>query len=474
MPLEFFLSFRKDVCLIEPIESEQLILQSGERKLTFRNPQPGLKIALKTLENRGAIPSQLKNTIHEIDGFAARQKFDYYLKKFASLGWLCYSILADETKIATAIPLTPDFQFTQQKVPADTKYVLSGFAYSHQVAGQTLLESPLSFAQITLHWKGAALLAALSIPQNISQLSSEIPDVSFEIAEQFISLLFINKMLSEVAENGKISETENTALAQWEFHDLLFHTRSRLGRHTNPYGGTFQFMGKIEPLPAVKPSLPGDLIDLYKPDLDNLKLTDISFTQVLETRKSIREWGEKPITVHQLGEFLYRSARIKNIFVSEFGEVSSRPYPAGGAIYELEIYPVVQSCQGLDSGLYHYRPDSHQICRLSERNEVVEMLLKDAGKSMGVDGMPPILLVISARFQRIAWKYQSIAYALVLKHVGVLYQTMYLVATAMKLAPCSLGGGNSDLFVKTVGCDYYAETSVGEFALGSCSFASQP
>ena len=38
----------------------------------------------------------------------------------------------------------------------------------------------------------------------------------------------------------------------------------------------------------------------------------------------------------------------------------------------------------------------------------------------------------------------------------------------MKLAPCGIGGGNSDLlFNKAVGCDYYAETSVGEFALGS-------
>ncbi|MEH2107733.1 SagB family peptide dehydrogenase [Nostoc sp.] len=468
MPSEFLVSFREDICLIQPTQNEQFILQSGERKLTFKNAQTGLKIALKTLKTGGATLSHLKNTIHENDGFEALQKFHYYLKKFASLGWLCYSVLSDKTKIATVIPLTSDFEFTVQKVPVEAKYVLSRFAYSHQVAGKTLLESPLSFAQIILDWRGAALIAALSTPQNISQLSAEIPGISSETAEQFISLLFISKMLFQVAENDNIDESENTTLAQWEFHDLLFHTRSRVGRHANPTDGTFRFLGKIEPLPAVKPPMLGDLINLYKPDLDNLKLIDIPFTQVLEKRKSIREWGEKPITLHQLGEFLYRSARIKYIFPSEFGEVRSRPYPSGGAIYELEIYPVVNICQGLDSGLYHYRPESHQLCRQSLQNEAVEMLLKDAGMSMGVDGMPPILLVISARFQRIAWKYESIAYALLLKHVGVLYQTMYLVATAMNLAPCGLGGGNSDLFVKAVGCDYYAETSVGEFALGSC------
>jgi SagB-type dehydrogenase family enzyme len=59
------------------------------------------------------------------------------------------------------------------------------------------------------------------------------------------------------------------------------------------------------------------------------------------------------------------------------------------------------------------------------------------------------------------------AYAATLKNVGVLYQTMYLVATAMGLAPCALGAGNADLFAAAVGTDYYAESSVGEFMLGS-------
>ena len=59
------------------------------------------------------------------------------------------------------------------------------------------------------------------------------------------------------------------------------------------------------------------------------------------------------------------------------------------------------------------------------------------------------------------------AYATTLKNVGVLYQTMYLVATAMGLAPCALGCGDSDAFARAAGADYYAEPSVGEFLLGS-------
>jgi oxazoline/thiazoline dehydrogenase len=82
-------------------------------------------------------------------------------------------------------------------------------------------------------------------------------------------------------------------------------------------------------------------------------------------------------------------------------------------------------------------------------------------------GTPQVLIILAARFQRVTWKYSAMAYATVLKNVGVLYQTMYLVATAMGLAPCALGGGDSDIFAAATGGDYYAETSVGEFLLGS-------
>jgi SagB-type dehydrogenase family enzyme len=95
------------------------------------------------------------------------------------------------------------------------------------------------------------------------------------------------------------------------------------------------------------------------------------------------------------------------------------------------------------------------------------MLLHIAWITADKKSKPQVYFAITARFQRVQWKYESMVYALILKHVGVLYQTMYLVATAMGLAPCALGGGNSDLFALAAGLDYYAETTVGEFVLGT-------
>jgi SagB-type dehydrogenase family enzyme len=111
---------------------------------------------------------------------------------------------------------------------------------------------------------------------------------------------------------------------------------------------------------------------------------------------------------------------------------------------------------------------NHQLYKISDLNRYTENLFKDAAGSAGMEKNPPqVLITITARFQRLSWKYESMAYNVILKNVGVLYQTMYLVATAMELSPCALGGGDSDLFAKTAGLNYYEETSVGEFLLGS-------
>jgi SagB-type dehydrogenase family enzyme len=94
-------------------------------------------------------------------------------------------------------------------------------------------------------------------------------------------------------------------------------------------------------------------------------------------------------------------------------------------------------------------------------------MLKLAAGSMARTAFPQVLLVLTARFERMAWKYETMAYAAMLKHVGVIFQTLYLVATAMGLAPCALGSGASDLFARATGLDPLVEGSVGEFVLGT-------
>ncbi len=455
MTESFTVSFKKEV--IQIVENGNIILQSPKRKLTLHRWNPGIQTALKSLAYSNHTLDQLRHLVIKNDGLEGLFKFNYYFQKFINLGWICHSV----SPLATAIPIAEDYLFNCVNVDwQQQSFSISRFAYFHQSKKQMVLESPLSKAKLILFdWRGAALISKLSEPQTCTSLISGIPNITEIIAQQFIQLLLATKMLS--------IEDKNPHLVQWEFHDLLFHSRSRAGKHDNPLGVTYRFVNKIKPLPVVKNQTSDKIIELYKPDLKYLAKTDTSLTQVLESRRSIRNYDTTAITIQQLGELLYRCARIKKIIKYDMGETSQRPYPAGGALYELEIYPVINSCDGLESGLYYYQPLEHNLYKISEVNNHVETLLKKACNSSGNHDVPQILLVITARFSRIFWKYQTIGYSLILKHVGVLYQTLYLVATAMKLAPCALGTGDSDLFAKVAGINYYEESSVGEFILGS-------
>ena len=207
MASEFLLSFKKDVFLIAPNESEQLTLVSGERQLTFKNAQPGLKYALESLTKSEVTATQLKQFVLDKDGFEPRLKFVHHLKKLVSFGWICHSLVADGTKIATAIPITADYEFPQRKVAPEDKYILSSFASSQQTKGKITLKSSYSTAEIVLDWRGGALVSLLSIPQTIDELSAQIPAISQEVIEPFLSLLLGYEMLAQVQADGEIVET---------------------------------------------------------------------------------------------------------------------------------------------------------------------------------------------------------------------------------------------------------------------------
>jgi oxazoline/thiazoline dehydrogenase len=470
MSQTYVLSFAEGVTISRPSADRAAIqMPLANRMYSFGPLSPGLRKTIDVLSSIGATEDELTRVIKELDGVTGLAPLHYYLLTFAECRILSYTISYGDRRLATLAPASIFFHFSPAPVDSDSKYTLSRFAYLHREQEDLILESPLAHGKITLHgWEGAAMAAELAKAQTLGSLCGLLPDVSRDTVALFLEMLigacFVSELNPEEPYTG-----ESEILAQWDFHDLLFHARSRLGRHANPYGGTYRFRNKIRPQPAVKQFYAGETIDLYRPDISSLERDDFSFTRVLEGRRSIREYGERPITDRQLGEFLYRSARIKELRITELQDVSRRPYPGGGAIYELELYLNVCWCESLPSGLHHYCPKNHRLEKICGRTEAVDALLRNAALSAGLPETPQILITIAARFQRLSWKYESMAYSVLLKNVGILYQTMYLVATAMNLAPCALGGGDSDLFARAAGLDYYAETSVGEFLLGSKS-----
>jgi SagB-type dehydrogenase family enzyme len=428
--------------------------------------------ALHRLDPPGLDPDRFCEALQG-NGNGILARWYYYLERLTRCGLLCYAAYADEARLATLVAVSPSFVSGPAEVVAGRGYVLSRFAYLRRQGSETVLESPLAHARVILNGcRAAALVGALAAPATAEELAERVGGLGADAVAGVLSLFLRAGMLGEAG-----AEDQVAALQPWEFHDLLFHARIRTGRFDAPYGGTYRLVDRLAPPPALKPAMAGEVHDLVRPDLESLERDDPPLARVQAQRRSIREFDvEQPITDRQLGEFLFRVGRVTSYREADVStpcgpvrqEFAGRPYPAGGGLYELELYAVIRACNCLAPGLYHYDAAGHRLIRLSGRTPEVTKLLRDAAESTATpEDTLQVLLILAARFPRVAWKYESIAYALTLKHVGVLYQTMYLAATAMGLAPCAVGGGDADLFARAAGTDYYAETSVGEFLLGT-------
>lgn len=316
------------------------------------------------------------------------------------------------------------------------------------------------------------LLLAFMSPMQLGRVLGAVDGARRPTLRAFLERCCASSFLVPVDEDGRCDEDAGS-LAHWEFTDLMFHVRGRLGRNRAPCGATWRLRGVVPPEPAVR-SRPADrTIDLYRPNLAELARTDVTLTQALESRRTI--YSTSSVDARRLGEFLYRTCRVTGWKQAENGgRYVLKVHPSGGSLHPIEVYVVVSACDGLASGVYRYDAVDHRLASIADLTADAQTLLEQAQRATAgkLPGFPPVLFVFAARFRRTAFKYQAIAYRVILQEVGTILQTMYLVASSMQLAPAAIGIGDSDLFARVIGSDYYSETSVGEFILGGPPDAS--
>ena len=402
---------------------------------------------------------------------APDREIDLLLRRLARSGLLEYRLGPARGDDRVVIePQMTDYWPQISKIGNTDTVALSRFAYLRRRGKDMVLESPRAGALFRIvDPRIAAALATLSQPQKISRYRRERDFPGLELLGLLLDCQILIKLRAGDTEGLRASEGDAN-LVLWDFHDLLFHTRSTDGRQANPMGGVYSYSSLMPPLPAVRPPWAGQSIVLGGAS------TLAPFASLLAARRSVREFDdEHPIKLAELAVLLQTAARVHTKW-TEPAEIegrqapdvsyASRPYPSAGAAYELELYLAVDKCDGLARGFYHYDADRHALTPIDVRAQDLEAQLYDAEFAIGASNAPQILIVIAARFGRVSWKYSSVAYSLILKDVGVLTQTLYLAATDMGLGGCAIGTNNIDRFARMTGLDFAVEGPVGHFVLG--------
>jgi SagB-type dehydrogenase family enzyme len=395
------------------------------------------------------------------------------VERLARTGLLEYRFGTASKDLAIIEPQVAGYWPQIAKCGASDTIVLSRFAYLRRRGNDMVLESPRSAALFQIcDPKLASLIATLSAPQKIGELRRQAGFPGLEL----LGLLLDCDILFKVGKDSdglRPSEGDDN-LVVWDFHDLLFHSRSTEGRQSSPIGGRYPHIDTIAPPPAVRTPWSGEAIDLQQ-----FAVTDepSAFVKLLRERHSTRDFDEaQPIRLAELARFLESAARVQWTWSEplDFGDgnvgpeiaYTRRPYPSAGSAYELELYLAVSACEGLPRGFYHYDAERHALVPIPADEHAIAMQFEAAQFAMDAPMAPQILFTIAARFPRVSWKYSAIAYSLILKDVGVLLQTLYLTASDMNLGGCAIGTGNIELFARMTGQDFHGEGPVGQFALG--------
>lgn len=182
--------------------------------------------------------------------------------------------------------------------------------------------------------------------------------------------------------------------------------------------------------------------------------------EAIQRRRSTRSYSNQPMTREELSRLLYYTGGING---ERWGN-KLRSAPSAGALYPIEAYCVIHQVAGLNPGLYHYAVQDHalELLRADDlRGEIV-----NRGLMQEFLGQANLVLVFTAVFQRLRWKYQERTYRYALLEAGHLGQNLYLAGTSMGMGVCAVGAFLDDELNTLLGVDGQEEAAVYMLAVG--------
>lgn len=220
-----------------------------------------------------------------------------------------------------------------------------------------------------------------------------------------------------------------------------------------------------KPQPPLEKPAQGEVLEL--PFCDTVKHK--YYTDILDTRRSVRKYSDEPATQEQLAFLLWSVQGVQS--VRGAGYATFRPVPSGGARHPFETYITVRDVTGLKPGLYHYLPLDHvgekrvsvaYVKPLEEYEDTVSGML--AGQSFAATA--PLVLFFTCLPYRGEWRYAEMAHRVMLIDLGHVGQNAMLSAAAMGMGSCCFAAFHSARCDEILGVDGDTEYTVYAVSAG--------
>jgi SagB-type dehydrogenase family enzyme len=178
-----------------------------------------------------------------------------------------------------------------------------------------------------------------------------------------------------------------------------------------------------------------------------------AFHELTRSRRSRRDYVGGFIGAEDFAALLNTACGVTGAMPWEGREVKLRAYPSSGALYAVEIYPIVFGVEGLQPGVYHYVPNTNAL----------DAVRPDANYERIINAMLPIeremvsgasaMICLVGRFRRHEHKYGPGGYRMMVAEAGHISQNLVLAGTALGLAARPFGGVFDSLLNQELGLD---------------------
>jgi len=168
----------------------------------------------------------------------------------------------------------------------------------------------------------------------------------------------------------------------------------------------------------------------------------ITVEDALEARRSVREYSDEPVALEDLSLLLWAAQ-------GETAGWGGRTAPSAGALFPMEVVVVAGEVSGLDPGVYRYRNQTHALVplRIGDRREA----LADEALGQAWVREAPVVLVLSAVYDRTMKKYgeRGVRYAHI--EAGAVAENIYLEAVSLGLGTVLTGAFHDDEVRRVLG-----------------------
>ena len=189
---------------------------------------------------------------------------------------------------------------------------------------------------------------------------------------------------------------------------------------------------------------------------ETVRLPRCQLSPALRTRRSAQTFTGRPLGLQRLAALLEAGYGVT--------APGRRSVPSGGALYPLEIYPVVVQVGGLEQGVFHFDPPRHllELVRAGEVASELEATCPLPGLLAGAAAV----VFVTAVFWRSRFKYGLRGYRFALLEAGHVAQNVLLTASELGVAALPLGGFYDARAEALLGVDGVDESVVYAVVLG--------